>query len=227
VPVCVADPIQDLYTGLSLTAGEHVLQGADALKFLRTRHGLATGSDLARISNQQLFLSSLVRVIKSDGTLNDPIKLYSLAKAAASNMVLSTRLQDLDTMVSIAVALRNIDLGKVVFLQYPVAEVNGGVDPITADAATLFTALAADTPVTLSGQLGQGSTADPNPPAAAPSATATPAPTNPSTKSPSPTTPATPMDAAPPPASVALPPSISGQTAADRTCTVGRTLDQQ
>jgi LCP family protein required for cell wall assembly len=211
VPVCVADPIEDLYTGLTLTAGEHVLRGADALKFLRTRHGLATGSDLARISNQQLFLSSLVRVIKSDGTLNDPIKLYSLAKAAASNMVLSTRLQNLDTMVSIAVALRNIDLGKVAFLQYPVVEVNGGVDPLTDDAATLIDALAADTPVTLSGQLGQGSTADPNPPAATPA----------------PTTPATPSDAATPPTSVVLPPSISGQTAAEHTCTVGRTLDQQ
>lgn len=222
VPVCVAEPIEDEYTGLTLTAGEHVLQGADALKFLRTRHGLRTGSDLARISNQQVFLSSLVRVVKSDGTLTDPLKLYSLAKAAASNMVLSTRLQSLDTMVSIAATLRNIDLDKVVFLQYPVVEADDGVEPITDDADTLFAALAADTPVTLGGQLGQGSAADPNAPPA-PTDTAAPpaAPTAGQTDA------ATPPAGTTPSASVQLPASISGQTAAERTCTVGRTLADQ
>jgi LCP family protein required for cell wall assembly len=220
VPVCVAEPIEDRYTGLTLSAGEHLLQGADALKFLRTRHGLRTGSDLARISNQQVFLSSLVRVVKSDGTLTDPLKLYSLAKAAASNMVLSTRLQSLDTMVSIAATLRSIDLTKVAFLQYPVVEVDGGVDPLTADAETLFHALAADTPVTLSGQLGQGSAADPN---AAP----TPPATSPAGPTDAPTAPAVPPTETAPPASVELPASISGQTAADRTCTLGRTLADQ
>jgi LCP family protein required for cell wall assembly len=228
VPVCVADPIDDPYTGLTLAAGEHVLQGADALKFLRTRHGLATGSDLARISNQQLFLSSLVRVIKSNGTLNDPLKLYSLAKAAASNMLLSTRLQSLDTMVSIAVALRGIDLGKVAFLQYPVVEVSGGVDALTNDAATLFNALAADTPVALSGQLGQGSAADPNAPTGVPVPPSPPPTTTPPSASPgvaqtSSPVPTAPVPASPPPASVELPPSISGQTAAEHTCTVGST----
>jgi LCP family protein required for cell wall assembly len=229
VPVCVAEPIEDLYTGLTLSAGEHVLQGTDALKFLRTRHGLRTGSDLARISNQQVFLSSLVRVVKSNGTLTNPLKLYSLAKAAAGNMVLSTRLQNLDTMVSIAVTLRNIDLTRVAFLQYPVVEGDSGVDPLTSDAATLFNALAADTPVTLSGQLGQGSTTDPNPPAnvPAPPATTTPVPTTPGAPSDTAAPPAASPTETPPPASVELPPSISGQTAADRTCTVGRTLDEQ
>lgn len=213
VPVCVAEEIQDEYTGTVLTPGEHTLQGLAALQFLRTRHGLQTGSDLARISNQQAFLSSLVRVIKSDGTLNDPLKLYGLAKAAASNMVLSTRLQSLNTMVSIAAALRNIDLGKVAFLQYPVKSGGGGLQPLTDDAATLFDALAADVPVVLSGRLGSGSETDPD---------ATPTPSSP------PANPAT----APPtgsvaPAPVELPSSISGQTAADRTCAVGRTLGEQ
>ena len=50
VTVCVAEEIQDDYTGLYLTPGEHTLQGMDALQFLRTRHGVGDGSDITRIS---------------------------------------------------------------------------------------------------------------------------------------------------------------------------------
>lgn len=223
VPVCVAQKIEDTHTNLVLEPGRHVLKGLEALQFLRTRYGLATGSDLARIGNQQSFLSSLVRVIKSDGTLNDPIKLYSLAKAAASNMVLSSRLQDLGTMVSIAAALRNIPLERVAFLQYPVDEVEGGLVPRTTDAEVLFTALAKDQPVTVSGGLGQASR---------PGGAATPAPSpsvpSPSVPTPSSTTgPSSSPSRTPRPGPVTLPETISGQTAAERTCTTGRTLNQQ
>lgn len=224
VPVCVAEPIQDAYTGVNLTAGVHVLKGIDALQFLRTRHGLRDGSDLARIGNQQAFLSSLVRTIKSEGTLQDPTKVYGLAKAAASNMVLSDRLQSLDTMVSIALALKNIDLDKVAFLQYPVELVDGGVEPAKSDAAVLFDALKKDAPVTLSGQLGTASEGDPNQsPTPAPDDSPTPSATTPAGTPTGASAPATPGA----PTSVALPPTVSGQTAAQQTCTVGRTLDEQ
>ncbi len=53
VDVCVAEPINDTYTGLHLTAGSHNLEGSDALAFLRTRHGVGDGSDLARISSSR------------------------------------------------------------------------------------------------------------------------------------------------------------------------------
>jgi LCP family protein required for cell wall assembly len=223
VPVCIAEDIQDLYTGTNLTAGEHVLSGVDALQFLRTRHGLRNGSDLARISNQQAFLSSLVRVIKSDGTLTNPIRLYSLAKAAADNMLLSDQLQDLDTMVSIAVALKDIDLDRVAFLQYPIVWVDAGLEPLSADAAVLFDAIARDVPVAITAQPSDTTAAIPNP---APSSVPTPTPTPTSAGKPEPTStaPATPPPAGSP---VALPPSVSGQTAAQQTCTVGRTLSEQ
>lgn len=226
VPVCVLEEIQDLYTGTNLAPGEHVLSGIDALQFLRTRHGLENGSDLARISNQQAFLSSLVRTIKSDGTLDNPVKLYGLAKAAADNMVLSDQLQNLDTMVSIALALRDIDLDRVAFLQYPIVWVDEGLQPLEEDAAVLMDALVRDVPVTLSAQPGE-STA-PNP---APSAEPTPAPTGEPDQEPAePTeTPSGAPSTATPPAdqTVALPPSVSGQTAAQQTCSVGRSLSEQ
>ncbi|MET0974145.1 MAG: LCP family protein [Leifsonia sp.] len=214
VPVCVAEKIEDEYTGTFLEPGEHTLSGVDALQFLRTRHGVGDGSDLTRISNQQVFLSSLVRTIKSAETLTNPVKLYSLAKAALGNMTLSDSLANVDRMVSIALALKDIDLNKIVFVQYPTGSTEGGVQPLTAAADALDAALLADQPISLSGDTG-GSVADPNAPAdpavpADPNATAAPADPN--------------ATAAP---TTALPSTVKGQTAGQYTCSNGRSLEDQ
>ena len=162
VEVCVAEDINDDYTSTYLTAGNHTLSGIAALQFLRTRHGVGDGSDLGRISNQQVFLSALVRKLKADGTLTNPVTLYNLAKAAVSNLTLSDSLNNLDTMVSIAMALRSIPLDRVVFVQYPGATggtgiYSGKVQPKQAAADELFAALLADQPIALSGDTGAGS----------------------------------------------------------------------
>ena len=86
VDVCVAEPINDDYTQLYLDAGEHTLIGEEALAFLRTRHGVGDGSDLSRISNQQVFLTSLVRKLKDEGALTNPFTMFRLGTAALNNM---------------------------------------------------------------------------------------------------------------------------------------------
>jgi LCP family protein required for cell wall assembly len=216
VPVCVAEPIEDEYTGTFLSAGMHTLEGVDALQFLRTRHGVGDGSDLTRISNQQVFLSSLVRTVKSASTLSDPVKVYSLAKAVTANMTLSTNLNNVSTLASIAVALKDIDLKKVVFIQVPTGGTDGGVLPLQPDFNDLFTAVAADEPVRLSGTTGGGATLDPNAPV-----TADPAPA--ATTDPS----AVPDPAATDGSGTVLSDSVTGQTAGDYTCSAGRTLKDQ
>ena len=214
VPVCVAEKIEDEYTGTYLDPGMHTLQGVDALQFLRTRHGIATGSDTARISNQQVFLAARARPMKSEDTLTNPIKLYSLAKAAAANMTLSTSLNNIVVMVSIAKALKDIPLDRVSFVQYPTYTVETGLEPNTDDADVLMQAIAADQAVVPAG-VGQGSQqADPAAPVAPPATDAAPQPTT--------TAPPAPVSTP-----VALPDSITGQTAADQTCSAGRTLDNQ
>ena len=152
VEVCVANPIVDTYTHLNIPAGNHVLQGREALQFLRTRHGLAEGSDLARISNQQVYLTSLIRKVKSQGVLTNPVYLYSLANAAARNMELSQSLTDLNVMVGIASALKGIELDKITLLQVPsrgglAAPYSGRVEPIYEQANIIFEKLRNDQPV--------------------------------------------------------------------------------
>jgi LCP family protein required for cell wall assembly len=208
VTVCLAAPIDDRYTNLHLPAGPNTLQGQQALSFLRTRHGLSTGSDLQRISNQQVFLSALVRQVMSSAS-KDPGKLLNLAEAAASNMTLSTQLAQTGTLVSMALALKSIPLDRIAFVQYPSTPtyINGQsvTKPITGDAAVLMQALAADKAVAAGG-LGDAAVADPG------------ATTPPSTKAPTPTPSATPSGGAP----VTLPSTISGQAASQQTCSTGR-----
>jgi LCP family protein required for cell wall assembly len=216
VTVCLASPLVDPYVGLNLKAGKQTLTGADALAFVRTRHGIGDGSDLGRISNQQLFLSSLIRKITSAGVLANPITLYSLAQAAVTNMQLSDTLTQPATLVSIALAFKNVSLDHVVFLQFPSVQdpaQPGRVIPDSTAAATLDAALAADVPVQLAGTLGRAAVLDT--PAPTPTNLSTPVPTNRASPSP--------PSAAPTPTrtAVALPPTVTGQTAAQQTCTKG------
>ncbi|MEP6480397.1 MAG: LCP family protein [Rhodoglobus sp.] len=182
VNVCITAPMVDPYTGIDLpAAGTYNLQGGQALAFLRSRHGVGDGSDLTRISSQQVFLSSLVRTLKSSDTLGDYKKLYSLANTAISSMTLSNSLGDIPTMVSIALALKNIPLERVTFVQYPghagqtEAPYTGKVRPDTEAGDQLMALVAADQPFVLDGAGDdQGSTADPNAPAPTADPTAAP-----------------------------------------------------
>ncbi|PWC05819.1 LCP family protein [Agromyces badenianii] len=150
VEVCLAERIDDDYSGLHLDAGTHSISGYDALAFLRSRHGVGDGSDLGRISNQQIFLASLMRTMKSGGTLQDPVKLYSIAKAVTSNMQLTSEVQDPARLVSIARALQDIDLSKVAFIQYPTGYNDDKTAVLPAESAALVNAaLQADLPVQL------------------------------------------------------------------------------
>ena len=219
VDVCVADDISDEHTGLNLTAGEHTLQGVEALQFLRIRHGIGDGSDLGRISNQQQFMSSLVRKLQSGGVLGNPATLLNLATTAVqqvndNQLVLSKSLANPQRMVQIAMALRAVPYEDIAFVQYPTAYASDGsrVVPLEDAASVLFDALAANQPIQLTGSTSDGygtavvgeadqATTDP---------TATPDPT---------ATDAVVPDAGATEAPVVLPPTITGQTAKQVTCT--------
>jgi LCP family protein required for cell wall assembly len=214
VEVCINEPIYDPYTGLNLPkAGSHTLAGWNALAFLRSRHGVGDGSDLGRISSQQVFLSSLVRKIKSDDTLTDFGKLYGIAQAATQNMTLSKNFARPDTLVSIALALKNIPLQNIAMVQYPSRTGGTGiylgkVQPITATADLLFAAIKADKPIGLDANAvgaNGGSQLNPNAPKPTPKPSTSPDPS------------ATPEDPGP---KAQLIPGLKGQTAAQHTCSV-------
>ncbi|WP_348786767.1 LCP family protein [Leifsonia sp. NPDC080035] len=222
VTVCLATPLVDPYVGLDLTAGDQTLVGSDALAFVRSRHGVGDGSDLGRISNQQLFLSALLRKATSAGVLGNPLTLYSLAKAATSNIQLSDTLSSPTTLVSIGLALKSVPLRDFVFVQYPTMtdpDDPNRVVPEPTGVDALKRALTTDTPVVLTGTTGSGTEAAPSAtstasPTATAGPTATPTPTPTSAASTSPTS-------TPTPTAVSLPTDVTGQTADQQTCTKG------
>ena len=154
VEICVDAPLVDPWSGINLPeAGFHTLEGYEALAFLRTRKGVGDGSDLSRISSQQVYMSALVRTLQADGVLNDVGKLYGLAQVAANTMVLSTSLGSLDVMVAMARALRGIPNDRIVFIQYPVLDADpelhpGRVIPNHVLAQTVLERLQSDEPFT-------------------------------------------------------------------------------
>ena len=215
VTVCLDAPVLDPSAGLDLPAGEQTLGGATALGFVRTRYGVGDGSDLGRISNQQVFLSALVRKVMSEGVLTNPILLYRLASTAATSIQASASLASPATMVSMALALKDMSLSNIVFLQYPAVTDPDDVNRVVPDddaASALIAALASDDPLQLTGTLGVGATAGTAPVPPAPQPSSTPS-AGGAVRGHGPA--ATPVPAAAP---VALPSSINGQTADQPTC---------
>jgi LCP family protein required for cell wall assembly len=127
VPVCVSGAINDKEVGLHLSPGTHVISGLTALEFLRSRHGVGDGSDLGRISSQQVYLSSLVRTIEGENLLANIPLVYKLAQAATSNMELSQGFNTPDALFAIAQALKGISPSNIVFVQYPGSTAGTGI----------------------------------------------------------------------------------------------------
>jgi LCP family protein required for cell wall assembly len=165
VEVCVSAPLVDPWSGVNLPeAGYHTLEGGQALAFLRTRKGVGDGSDLSRISSQQVYMAALVRTLQQDGVLNSVERLYGIARVAADTMVLSTSLGSLDVMVTMARALRGIPNENILFIQYPVLDADpelypGRVIPNEVLATEVVERLQIDEAFTVGeGSLGFGST---------------------------------------------------------------------
>lgn len=221
VPVCLTADLNDPYVGLELAAGEHSLRGKDALKFLRSRHGVGDGSDLTRISSQQVYLSSLVRTLKSKDTLSDPFKVYKIAQAATSSMQLSRGLKQLDTLASIAARLKDVPLENVTFVQFPSTTGVGGiyegkVAPVQNRVDELFAKIQADEPFRLAAAGDdRGSTVNTNAPKP-------PSDAEPDADADKPADGEKPTDADKPadPDEPTTIEGVKGQTAADYTCAV-------
>ncbi|GAB3604490.1 LCP family protein [Microbacterium aureliae] len=223
VDVCIGNGgIRDRYTGIDWPAGERTVEGFEALQFLRTRHGLQNGSDLARISNQQQYMSSLARKLVSEEVLTNPATLLRLATTAVDNITPSQSLTNPVTLVQIAMAVKNVPFDEMVFVQYPVQEDpydSNRVAPDYEAAEQLWAALEANQPIKVTHDPNEGGGVI----AEEPTPTAEPEP-EPQPES-TPTPGATPTPA-PTEQVVELPDSIPGTSAADRTCSAGNLAAQ-
>jgi LCP family protein required for cell wall assembly len=89
VEVCLNHPVYDSYSGADFPAGRQTLDAAQALAFVRQRHGLENG-DLDRTHRQQAFISSVMQELQASGTFTNIDKLKGLMAVARKDVVLSS-----------------------------------------------------------------------------------------------------------------------------------------
>ncbi|MEO3976411.1 LCP family protein [Streptomyces sp. CAU 1734] len=122
VEVCLDKDINDVDSKLDLPKGTHVLEGEQALAFVRTRHSVGHGGDLSRIEIQQQFLSSMIRKMKSGDTLTSPAKLWDLAEAATKALTVDTGIGSINKLKDLALELAKVNPKNITFLTVPVVD---------------------------------------------------------------------------------------------------------
>ncbi|WP_375493652.1 LCP family protein [uncultured Jatrophihabitans sp.] len=101
-------------SGINLPKGVSVIEGTQALAFVRQRHGLPHG-DLDRIKRQQYFLKAAFQKIESAGTLLNPFKMRDLLKAVGSSLLTDPNLD----LLSLAQQFESLSSGKIAFETIP------------------------------------------------------------------------------------------------------------
>ncbi|MEV7189290.1 LCP family protein [Kitasatospora sp. NPDC093102] len=151
VEVCAAKDIDDSGSHLKMTKGRHVIEGEEALAFVRTRHAVGQGGDLTRIPLQQQFISSMIRKIKSDDTLTSPAKLYKLADAATKALTVDSGIGSVDKLKDLALDISKVDTKNITFATVPVLDDPKDENRLVLkqpDAQQLFAMIAGDRSLT-------------------------------------------------------------------------------
>jgi LCP family protein required for cell wall assembly len=125
VEVCLKHAVHDSYSGANFRAGRQHLNAAQALAFVRQRHGLPNG-DLDRTHRQQAFIDSVMHQLRTEGILSDLSKLGALLSVAKRYVITDAGWNLLD----FATQARGLTSGNFVFHTLPIGgyAVIGGQD---------------------------------------------------------------------------------------------------
>lgn len=151
VRMCLKQDVNDKDAHINLKKGCQVLDGKNALGYVRSRHAFATG-DLARAEHQREFLGALMKKIASPSNLLLPWKLKSIGSAGAKGVAVDKGMSPIQAL-KIMWALKGISNGGV-SVQVPIANPNyfvAGQSAVLWDktrALQLFDDLNNDRPVT-------------------------------------------------------------------------------
>jgi LCP family protein required for cell wall assembly len=118
VNVCVPFSVKDPVSGLNLAAGEHHINGIQALAFWRTREDIGTGSDLERIQRDQFMSAQVVKGVLSSGLLSNPLRLLDVVTDAAASMTTDSGMSVSD-LVGIGESLHDLSSKDVQFITVP------------------------------------------------------------------------------------------------------------
>ncbi|GHJ57967.1 transcriptional regulator [Nocardioides sp. OK12] len=183
VEVCLPKEVADPKTKIYLDAGTQVLDGEDALKYVRERSVLSANSDIGRMKRQQAFIASMVNKVVSAGTLTRPDRVYSFLKAATGSLTLDAELDSLGSLADLALQFRQTGLSDIKFISVPFEAYEPDPNRLvwTDEADKLWTRIKRDKPLSSTLKEGSINAADPVGGTATPSASPSEAPDEPST----------------------------------------------
>lgn len=115
VEVCLDEPLVDAYAGIDLPSGCQLLDGKEAVGFVRSRR-VATeqfgADDFGRINKQQYFIRQTMAKVRSAGTLLNPLKVKAVIDAVGSNLTTDRDLGPRE-MLNLAGSLQELEPSEV------------------------------------------------------------------------------------------------------------------
>ncbi len=127
VQVNLCQATSDELSGADFPAGVQTIGGADALKFVRQRHGLPN-FDLDRVVRQQVYIAGMLRNILSTGLLFDLGKQKAIVEQVGSSLTLDRGLNLFD----LAAQMQGVQPGNITFQTIP------GLTPARIDGADVL-----------------------------------------------------------------------------------------
>ena len=146
VNVCVPFNVNDSVSGLNLHAGEHHINGIQALAFWRTRENIGNGSDLERIQRDQFMSAQVVKGVLHSGLLSNPLRLLNVITDAAASMTTDAGMTVSD-LLQVGESFRNLSSQNVQFITAPNApwtQNANRVQFLQPQASQVFAAIARD-----------------------------------------------------------------------------------
>jgi LCP family protein required for cell wall assembly len=120
--VCIGTTRHDTNSGDFLTAGQHHINGVQALALVRDRESFPN-EDLERIKDQEYFLSVMLQKVLSAGTLANPLKLTEFLNVATKSLTVDSGLS-LGDMRKLASRFSSLNPSRVTFLTVPILNSN-------------------------------------------------------------------------------------------------------
>ena len=116
IPKAVDDPEHDIY----FDAGTQTLSGQQALNYVRERSQLSVTGDIGRMKRQQAFIASMIKKVRSAGTLSQPSKVIDFLDAVTSSIQTDDGLDSVGKLVDLAMEVRSTGLDDIKFITVPV-----------------------------------------------------------------------------------------------------------
>ena len=123
IEVCLDEPMQDELTHIDLPVGCQIIDGTQALGYVRMRYQDPRG-DIGRAERQREVVGKVMNKLLSPASVINPIRYWKINRAAAEMIVKSDETSSL-TLFAAAMGLRSVASGQGTSLVVPIADPAG------------------------------------------------------------------------------------------------------